>query len=175
VAYYVVDAQTGRDLWAFDVSGPGEPFPLLRTKANEALPRISPDGRYVAYQSDTSGRWEVYVQPFPRGDGRWQVSVGGGQHPLWNPRGGELFYVSGNDLMAVAVTLLPAFRVGPPHRLFGGPDVRTVLSVPTLIPRFYDVTPDGRRFIVVQGNGMGSSDVVLMDGAWMRVAATRGR
>lgn len=61
LAFYGLERETRRDLWAFAVAKPEEAFPLLRTEANEALPRISPDGRFVAYQSDASGRWEIYV------------------------------------------------------------------------------------------------------------------
>ena len=164
-AFYVVDPESGRDLWAFATDKPGEPFALLRTPANEANPRISPDGKLVAYQSDVSGRWEVYIQPFPRGDGRWQVSADGGQHPMWNPNGGELFYVSGDALVAVVVTTGADVRVGPPRRLFAAEAAGTRLNRPAVIERLYAVGPDGRRFVVVRGSGMGTSDVVLMDGA----------
>jgi dipeptidyl aminopeptidase/acylaminoacyl peptidase len=175
VAFYVLERETRRDLWAFAVSKPDEPFLLLGTKANEALPRISPDGRFVAYQSDASGRWEVYVQPFPRGEGRWQLSAGGGRQPLWNPRGGEIFFVSGNDLMAVDVAVQPTFRVGTPRRLFGGAAVGTNLSLPTVMERHYDVAPDGRRFVVVRGVGKGTSDIVLAEGALAQTSTEKGR
>jgi Tol biopolymer transport system component len=168
LAFYVVDPETGRDLWAVAMKDLGEPFVLLRTPANEALPRISPDNRYVVYQSDISGRWEVYVQPFPDGEGRWQVSVEGGRNPTWSPAGDEIFFVSGNDLMAVEVSLKPAVRVGAPHRLFSGEAIGTRLSLPTRIESFFDAAPDGRRFIVVQGVGMGTSDVVLAEGVLPR-------
>jgi hypothetical protein len=171
VAFYVLDPESGRDLWAFATDKPDEPFALLRTQANEALPRIAPDGKLVAYQSDASGRWEVYIQPFPRGDGRWQVSAEGGQNPMWNPNGGELFYVSGDFLMGVGVTTGADVRVGPPRRLFAAETVGTRLTVPAAIERLYAVGPNGRRFVVVRGSGMGTSEVVLMDGAWTRVAA----
>ena len=169
VAFYVVDPESGRDLWAFATDKPDEPFTLLRTPANEANPRISPDGKLVAYQSDASGRWEVYIQPFPRGDGRWQVSAEGGQNPMWNPNGGELFYVSGDALVAVGVTTGADVRVGPPRRLFAAEAVGARLTRPAVIERLYAVGPDGRRFLLVRGSGMGTSDVVLMDGAWTRV------
>jgi serine/threonine-protein kinase len=173
VAFYVLDSESGRDLWAIATDKPDEPFTLLRTPANEANPRISPDGKLVAYQSDASGRWEVYIQPFPRGDGRWQASAEGGQHPMWNPNGGELFYVSGDDLIAVAVTAGADVRVGPPRRLFAAEAIGTRLTRPAAIERLYAVGPDGRRFLLVRGSGMGTSDVVLMDGAWTHVAAER--
>ena len=170
-AFYVVDPESARDLWAFATDKPSEPFILLRTPANEANPRISPDGKLVAYQSDASGRWEVYLQPFPRGDGRLQVSAEGGQNPMWNPSGGELFYVSGNALVAVSVTRGEDVRVGPPRRLFAADAVGASLTRPAAIERLYAVGPDGRRFLLVRGSGMGTSDVVMMDGPWTHVAA----
>ena len=158
------------DLWAAETDKPEDAFPLLRTKANEAFPRISPDGKLVAYQSDASGRWEVYVQPFPRGEGRFQVSVGGGRDAVWNPRGGELFFVSGNDLMVVDVSLEPRLRSGTPRRLFAGDAVGLNLATTErgVIERHYDTAPDGRRFVVVRGLGKGTSDLVLADGAIAR-------
>ena len=163
-AFYIVDPDTGRDLWAAAVDSLEDPFVLLRTPANEALPRISPDGEYVAYQSDASGRWEVYVQPFPEGEGRWQISSLGGQHPRWNPQGNELFFVSGDDLMAVEVGTKPEFRVGTPFRLFSGAGVGTRLSLPNKVESFYDVAPDGQRFVVVRGVRTGTSEIVVADG-----------
>jgi serine/threonine protein kinase/Tol biopolymer transport system component len=163
-AFYVVDPETGRDLWARDLDPPGEAFVVLRTRANEARPRISPDGRFIAYQSDASGRWEISVMPFPRGEGRLQVSAGGGQHAVWNPTGGELFYVSGDEVMAVDVTLAPVLKAGKPRRLFGGSDVPTRLTRPRYLESFFDVAPDGRSFIVVRGHRLGKSDVVVSDG-----------
>jgi Tol biopolymer transport system component len=168
LAFYVVDPGTERDLWAVAMDDLDEPFPLLRTPANEALPRISPDNRFVVYQSDISGRWEVYVQPFPGGEGRWQVSVQGGRNPVWNPVGGEIFFVSGNDVMAAEVSSKPSFTVGAPRRLFSGEAVGTRLSLPTRIESFFDVAPDGRRFVVVQGVGMGTSDIVVAEGVFPR-------
>ena len=153
LAFYVLDPDTNRDLWAAETDKPEGAYPLLRTKANEAFPRISPDGKLVAYQSDASGRWEVYVQPFPRGEGRFQVSVGGGRHALWNPRGGELFFVTANDLMVVDVAVEPRFRSGTPRRLFDGTAIglNLVATNRGLMERHYDVAPDGRRFVVVRG------------------------
>ena len=166
VAFYVLDPESQRDLWAFAADKPDEPFALLRTPANEANPRISPDGTLLAYQSDASGRWEVYLQPFPRGDGRWLVSAEGGQQPMWNPNGGELFYVSGRrpgggrrDERGRA-----ACRSAAP-RCSRAEAVGTRLTTPSVIERIYAPAPDGRRFVVVKGNGMGTSEVVLMDGA----------
>ena len=68
--------------------------PFLRTPFNETAPRFSPDGRWLAYISDESGRFEIYVQPYPGPGGKWQISTEGGTEPVWNPNGRELFYRS---------------------------------------------------------------------------------
>jgi len=170
MVFYIVDPEMGRDLWAMPMDKPDEAFLVLQTPANEARPVLSPDGKLLAYQSDTSGRWEIYVQPFPTGEGRWQISVDGGQHPTWNPTGDELFFTSGNDLMAVDVVMETDLQIGTPARLFSGQDVGTNLRVPRMIESLYDVAPDGNRFIVIQGVGMGASDIVLSDG-WLQHTA----
>jgi Tol biopolymer transport system component len=164
LAFYVVDPVTKRDLWAAETSKLDEPFPLLQTPANEAMPRVSPDGKFLAYQSDVSGRWEIYLQPFPRGEGRWQVSVDGGQHVKWSSKGDELFFVSGNDLMSVEVSTDGGVRVGVPKKLFSGADVGTRLSQRRLVEGFYDVAPDGERFVVVKGVREGTNELVLTEG-----------
>ena len=84
LAYYDVDPETGRDLWYLSLEDGREPVLFLATPAEEVLPQISPEGRLIAYQSNTSGRWEIYVRPFPEGDGRSQVSVDGGVNPRWS-------------------------------------------------------------------------------------------
>jgi accessory colonization factor AcfC len=85
--------------------------------------------------------------------------------------GNEIFFVSGNDVMAADVSLEPGFRVGAPHRLFSGEAVGTRLSLPTRIESFFDVAPDGSRFVVVQGVGMGTSDVVVAEGVLPRAGS----
>jgi serine/threonine protein kinase len=96
---------------AFDEKA-SEPAPFLATSAEEVLPRFSPDGMFVAYQSNTSGNWEIYVRPFPSGEARWQISVGGGVHPRWSSDGEEIFYLANNVVMAVPVETEPTFRHG---------------------------------------------------------------
>jgi serine/threonine-protein kinase len=112
---------------------------------------ISPDGRWLAYQSDESGQFEIYVRPFPDVQtGRWQVSRAGGTRPLWARSGRELFYLappaltSGVAMMAVPVESGPGFRAGNPTRLFAGP------YFAELNPRTYDVSPDGQRFLMIK-------------------------
>jgi len=126
----------------------GAKEPFLSTSANEDSPQISPDGHYIAYQSDESGRNEVYVRSFSRGEGRWQVSVNGGTNPKWNPRGGEIFYLEGDKLMSVPLAKESGFKPGLPHELFSGSAVGSELVA--FGSALYDVSPDGQRFLVIR-------------------------
>ena len=118
--------------------------PFLQTPFNEQNPKLSPDGNFVAYQSDESGRFEIYVRPFPEGEGKWPVSRNGGEDPRWSRDGKELFYVEGPTLMAVAVETTAGFSAREPLRLF------SELSLQRGNYQNYDVSPDGRRFVVVE-------------------------
>jgi serine/threonine-protein kinase len=107
------------DLWWFDLSGDREARPYLATEFAEASPMISPDGSWLAYQSNESGRFEIYVRPFPDGGGRIPISNAGGIEPLWSRDGRELFYVDPDRrLVSVQVETSPAFRVGERTALF---------------------------------------------------------
>jgi serine/threonine-protein kinase len=126
--------------------------PLLATPADERNGMVSPDGRWLAYESDRSGRFEVWVGPFPHAADRWwQVSTDGGRHPAWSHDGHELFFVTLDGLlMAVPVDPREAvWNAGTPQRLF---DRRYYTGGG--IPRQYDVSPDGQRFLMLaQGTG----------------------
>jgi serine/threonine-protein kinase len=126
---------------------------LIQTMFAETNADVSPDGQWLTYQSNESGREEVYVRPFPNVDGgRWQVSTGGGTRPVWARSGKELFYLDANNLLtAVAVETAPTFRAATPTTLFktdyfsgfgGGGEA--------VAGRTYDVTPDGRRFLMIK-------------------------
>jgi hypothetical protein len=124
-----------------------KPQPFLGTPFNEGGAQFSPDGRWLAYVSDESGRPEIYVQPYPGPGGKWQVSPEGGTEPAWNRNGRELFYRSGNKMMAVESTLQPSFAAGKPRVLFEG-EYRS-----TAYPQLgtdYDVSADGQRFLMVK-------------------------
>jgi eukaryotic-like serine/threonine-protein kinase len=122
--------------------------PLVRTSFNELNGEISPDGRWLAYESDESGQEEIYVRPFPDVDrGRWQISTGGGNRPLWARSGKELFYRAlGGAVMSAAVEGGSAFRAGNPTRLFEGRyEIGAAQS-----GRTYDISPDGQRFLMIK-------------------------
>jgi serine/threonine-protein kinase len=144
LAFIEVDPTTGFDILVLRM-GDRKAQPFLRTQFNESAPRFSPDGRWLAYISDESGRSETYVQPYPGPGSKWQISTEGGTEPVWNPNGRELFYRSGDKMIAVEVTTQPGFSAGKPKVLFEGQYVPTPSSFPN-----YDVSPDGQRFLMLK-------------------------
>ena len=131
LAFIEVNPTTGYDIWVLRLSD-RKAQPFLRTPFNEAAPRFSPDGRWLAYISDESGRYEIYVQPYPGPGGKWQISTEGGTEPVWNPNGRELFYRSGDKMMAVDIATQPGFAAGKPRMLFEGPYEPTPITNPQL-------------------------------------------
>jgi Tol biopolymer transport system component len=149
---------TGGDIWMLPLDdGPGppgpasrgvgaearKPQPLIRTPFHEYGGVFSPDGRWLAYSSDESGRFEVYVQPFPGPGSKWQISTEGGggdeNPPRWARNGRELFYRNGSKMMVVDIQTEPTFTAGKPRLLFEGQ-----------YGAWWDVAPDGQRFLMVQ-------------------------
>ena len=120
---------------------------FLDTPFDAVGPDLSPDAKFLTYESNESGRYEVYVQPFPDGGAKWQVSTNGGSQPRWYGDGKEIFYVEEGTMMAVSVTTSPAFSVGAAQPLF---EDRAALEGRG---QLYDVTPDGQRFVVVETLG----------------------
>jgi Tol biopolymer transport system component len=131
--------ETGRDLWVMPPGG--APTALRVTPANETEGRFSPDGTRVAYASDESGRYEVYVQSYPGGTNRVQVSTAGGFQPRWSRDGGELFYVTGDAIAGVEVR--PDGTVGVPMRLVDRANYFIKFES-------YDISSDGRRFLMIR-------------------------
>ncbi len=151
LAFVEITPTTGYDIWVLRLSDrKAEPF--LRTPFNESVPEFSPDGHWLAYISDESGRFEVYMQPYPGPGSKYQVSTDGGTEPVWNPNGKELFYRSGEKMMAVEITAKPTFSVGKPKMLFQGPYLPTPITFP-----YYDVSPDGQRFLMIKPTEQTSS------------------
>jgi len=142
-AFTDVDPITGWDVWIISLKDGRTARPFVRTPFNETAPAFSPAGRWIAYQSDESGRNEVYVQSFPEPGGKVLVSTEGGTEPAWSGDGRELFYKNGDRMMAVAIAVQPAFQPSKPQVLFEGPSWVIAGS------RQYDVTPDGRRFLMI--------------------------
>jgi eukaryotic-like serine/threonine-protein kinase len=136
-----VSPRTGYDLWVLSLSGEPRPVPFLQTEFRERNARLSPDGRWVAYDSDETGGYEVYVQAFPGKEGKWPISSKSGTRPAWSRDGKELFYIAGdNKLMAVDVKGGVKFEHGVPKALF---EARTPPDAS------FDVAPDGKRFLMV--------------------------
>jgi hypothetical protein len=119
---------------------------LLNSKANETDGQISPDGKWVAYASDESGAWEIYVSSFPGAAGKWQVSRGGGSEPRWRGDGKEIFYIAPSGmLMAVPVNGETTFATGQPMPLF---QIHGRAPISSTDIFSYDVAKDGKRFLV---------------------------
>jgi serine/threonine-protein kinase len=131
---------------------------LLDEKYHESQPRISPDGRWMAYTSNESGKEEIYVRPFPDvNDGRWQISTSGGNNPLWSRDGREIFYRNGNAVIAVSVKTLPTFIFETPRTLFQGTYVSSVNIPGSTDFGTWDISPDGQRFLMLRGSSAVSS------------------
>jgi serine/threonine protein kinase len=142
-----VDPRTLGDLWVLPLFGERKPFPFVNTSFQESHGQFSPDCRWVAYISNESGRFEVYVQPFPGPGGEWQVSTGGGIEPRWRRDGKELFYIAPDSkLMAVPIQGAgQTLEAGAPVALF---QTRIVGGSQNLQGQQYAVAPDGQRFLI---------------------------
>ena len=152
LAFFELNPTTQRDIWVLRMSDPSagsgqvrKAQPFLRTQFDEAVPRFSADGHWLAYISNETGRYEVYVQLYPGPGGKWQISTEGGTEPAWNPNGRELFYRSGDKMMAVDIATQPSFAAGKPRMLFE----RRYEAAPFPISN-YDVSSDGQRFLMIK-------------------------
>ena len=135
---------TGADIFTLSTKT-RQVTPWLATRSNEQSPRISADGRWVAYLSDETGRQEVYVRPLQGAGAKWQVSDDGGASPVWSADGHELFFLQGQTLMSAVVRPGSAFETDRPRVLF------TLRSPPIGGGDAYDVSPDGKRFVIIEG------------------------
>jgi hypothetical protein len=160
LAFWIVNP-VSTDIGLLSLGGNGTPTPLFDAEFLEQVPAISPDGKWIAYESDESGEGEIYVQRFPELGQRATISTDGGRQPVWSRDGRELFYRSADGMMAVPIDLSPTFRAGQPTLLFED-DYFYFLS-----RRTYDVAPDGQRFLMVTADdttaGSRSFRMVVVD------------
>jgi serine/threonine-protein kinase len=142
----------GADVMALELNGKHQVLPLVQTPFNERNGIISPDGRWLAYDADDSGRFEIYVRPLPDVTrGHWQVSTTGGTQPLWGPRGQELFYFGPDGaLMRVATADGLEWTAGAPTKVLEG---RYAVNTSGLSNRNFDIAPDGQRFLMLKAFG----------------------
>jgi eukaryotic-like serine/threonine-protein kinase len=163
LAYMRLETQsdTNWDIWTLPMFGDGKPFPVINTKFIDATPAFSPDGKWLAYINNESGRMEVYVQPFPSGSGRWQVSTAGGSRPAWRKDGKELFFQSTDqEMMAVEFRENgDSLQLGTPHILFKATTV-SGSSGP------FTVSPDGQKFVMNILMNQGGSEPLTLVTNW---------
>jgi serine/threonine protein kinase len=165
IVYFEQDPKNKYDLWVLPAEGAAadrKPIPFLRTEFNELHGQLSPDSHWMAFTSDRSGRREVYVRPFPNGEGEWTISLAGGEQPRWRGDGKELFFEAADGkMMAVPVIKAvagakPSFEAGTPIALFDAHMVNVVGFQ-------YDVTADGKRFLITTaGTGAASPPLTVV-------------
>jgi Tol biopolymer transport system component len=152
VMYYVADPKTANDVWALPLAGDRKPFAVLQTPFGEGHPQISPDGKWLAYESNETGRSEIYVQSFPPGAGKWQISSNGGQFSRWRRDGKELFYmdaVTFGKIVAVAINATGSkFEYSTPRPLFDSGYINTNFGGHTGSWNTFSVSADGQQFLI---------------------------
>jgi Tol biopolymer transport system component len=160
------DPQTRDDVFVLPLDGGHAPMPVAQSRFGEGSGKFSPDGRWIAYSSAESGRPEVYVQAFPGPGPKLQVSKDGGTDPTWRRTGGELYYRSGDRMMAVSVTTSPEFTAAAPRLLWEGAyssGTGSSCGMPGVASSSYDVSADGRRFLMVREDiPAGASRIVVV-------------
>jgi len=156
LAFVQTDDANRWGIWLLALDQERRARPLLQSGFNLFFPKISPDGRWLAYVSDETGRREVYVQPFPGLGAKWQISTEGGMAPSWEPHGRELYYRNDTKMMAVAIETRPAFAAGAPRLLFSGPYHTGA----------YSVAPDGRFIMIEPVRSNASSTEITIVNNW---------
>jgi Tol biopolymer transport system component len=166
--YASFDSKTQADIWAVSLAGDAKPVPVVQTMFDDVQGQFSHDGQWVVYVSNESGRYEVYVQPFPGGGGKWQVSTAGGVYPRWRRDGREIYYVDpDNRLVAVPIQAAANARtvdVGVPAPLFstrlavGANIFTTGINSRTQ----YAVAADGRFLMNVQADDTAASPITIV-------------
>jgi Tol biopolymer transport system component len=162
VAFTQVNPETGADVYVLDMAGDRKPRPFAQTRFTEGSPKFSPDGRWIAYTSNESGRNEIYVQAYPGPGAKIQVSLNGGTDAVWRPRGGELYYREAGKMMAVQVDTRGSFQSSRPKLLWTGSYAHGLGSQcgpPGATSSNYDVTADGQRFLMIKTDEIAPAQV----------------
>ncbi|MSO48379.1 MAG: serine/threonine-protein kinase [Acidobacteria bacterium] len=148
LVYIEQGSKTSFDIYSVSLTGDRKPLPLLVSTADERRPTLSPDDKWIAYQSDESGSFEIFVRPFPNiNGGRWQVSAGGGASPVWGADLQEIFYRSGQAVMRAGVSVTPTFVPATPSLLFASNMVPDTGGIQL------GLAPDGKRFAMIRSHG----------------------
>ncbi len=142
LAYIEQSPETGTDIWILPLDGERKPQPFLRTRFKEWFPEFSPDGQWLAYESDESGRFEIYVQQYPGSGGKVQISNEGGARPVWSHDGRTLFYMKGDKLMRVPIETKTGFAAHTAQQVFQGDYYAS--------GHYFDVMPDGKEFVFIK-------------------------
>jgi len=145
LAFVSINPTTLQDIRVLNVDQKGASKPFLETQFREGAPAFSPDGKWIAYVSDESGRLEIYVRPFPGPGEKWPISLEGGNEPVWPRNGRELFYRAGDTMMVVDVQTTPTFSAGKPRKLFERTYERSLALWAN-----YDASSDGQRLLMVR-------------------------
>jgi Tol biopolymer transport system component len=145
LSFYEIHTETGRDIWMLPMTGERKPSLFLKTAALEGGAVFSPDGHWIAYVSNDSGRFEIYLKPYPGPGERIQISKEGGAEPMWGKESWELFYRNVAKVMVVKITPGTPIGIGQPQLLFEKKFERSPGSRAN-----FDVTPNGQRLLMVQ-------------------------
>ena len=153
----------GSYIWVLPLAGDRKPFPFLQTQFLSVESQISPDGKWLAYLSSESGRYELYVQSFPKPGAKWQISTNGAVQPRWRRDGKELFYIAPDQkLMAAPIKSDGTLEVGAAQALFETHVVGGASTGPRVLQQ-YDVAPDGQRFLMNVGReGPAASPITVV-------------
>jgi serine/threonine-protein kinase len=153
-------------------TGDSVPIPLVASPANEMFPELSPDGRWLAYASDESGKFEIYVRPFPEtATAKWQVSTGGGTEPQWSSTGRELIYMTGKgDMVSAEIPAGSTFSVGRQRVLLSAAQLVRQGAVPS-----YSLSPDDKRFLMLREGESGQPGELIVAENWLTQLRNTGK
>jgi serine/threonine-protein kinase len=163
----VYGGKVGLNVFVIDLDSATTVHPVTNTRAVARNARFSPDGRWLAYQSNETGRMQVYLVSYPDLAIKRPVSTDGGTEPAWRPQGGELYYRNGPSMMVVPVRTSPTLEVGAPRELFRGPWLEDIYG-----DRSYDVMPDGVHFLMFEANPAAAPELRVIRNWGAELAAT---